>query len=241
MKQLEILAIIPARGGSKGVKRKNLRPLNNKPLIAWTFDAAKKSKLITRIVVTTEDSEIAEFSENSKVDVVHRPLELAQDHSTSVDAIKHCLETLEESDYRPDLIVLLQCTSPFRTTAQIDEAINLLLDNHEKFSALISVTKTEHPPWWLKTIDEEGRLHDFIQYDKDTYKRRQDFPPIYQLNGALYIIFTEKFYELNSLETENTYPYIMDVQSSIDIDTEHDLLLAELMQKALAETSNNDI
>lgn len=224
----KILCIIPARGGSKGVHRKNLRNLGNKPLIQWTIEEAKKSKHIDRIIISTEDKEIEEVCEKIGAEVIKRPMELAGDDSPTIDSILYTLNTLEDAEkYIPDYVILLQCTSPFRTAADIDAAIETLLNKDKNYKSLISVTKEENPPWWLKSINSDGTMKDFIPYDKKQYSRRQSFPLLYRLNGAIYICDIDELKKQRSFETENTLAYIMDSNSSIDIDTEDDLDLAE--------------
>lgn len=227
----KILCIIPARGGSKGVKKKNVRPFNGKLLIGWTIEEAKKSKFINRVVVSTEDMEVSQASRNFGAEIIDRPEELAQDTSSTVDVVLHTLDVLKKEDYHPEYIILLQCTSPLRTVRHIDEAINYFLENVERVNSLISVCKEEHPPWWLKKIDRDGCLEDFLQYDKVKYARRQDFPDVFKLNGAIYIVKTKKFYEHRAFQIDKTLGYVMDYASSFDIDTETDFLVAEFIKK----------
>lgn len=223
----KILAIIPARGGSKGVKRKNIRELNGKPLIAWTIVAAQKSNYIDRTVVVTEDLEIEHVSKNFNIEVMNRPENLAQDDSPTIDTIIYALEELEKEQYIPDYVMLIQCTSPLRTEKHIDEAILKILEAKETADALVSITKEEHPPYWLKSIDEKGYLKDFIEYDKKKYTRRQDFPNLYRLNGAIYIVKTEVLRDKRTFQPERTMAYIMDATASVDIDTEEDFRYIE--------------
>lgn len=225
----KILAIIPARGGSKGVKRKNLRILGNKSLINWSIEEVKKSKLVNKIVVSTEDDEIAKVSENAGVCIIKRPMELALDDSPTIDAIIYTLDKLKKQNYIPEYVMLLQCTTPFRKSTDIDNAIKLLIENEKKADSLISVSLEESIPYWLKTIDNDGFLNDFIKYDKKKFARRQDFKKVYRLNGAIYISKIDKIYENRSFESRRTISYIMDKQSSIDIDTENDLRYAEFI------------
>lgn len=225
----KILAIIPARGGSKGVKRKNVRQVKGIPLIGWTINEAKKSRFIEKIVVSTEDKEISGVSESFGAQVIRRPEMLARDDSPSIDAIFHVLDTLKGKGYVPEHVILLQPTSPLRIATQIDEALSKFIENSGLYDSLISVTEQEHPPAWMRTIDERGYLRDFMAYNKDSQIRRQDFQKVYRLNGAIYIIKTEKLYQNRGFETDRTLPYIMDDCSSMDIDTELDLEIAEFL------------
>ncbi|MEA5095139.1 MAG: acylneuraminate cytidylyltransferase family protein [Sedimentibacter saalensis] len=233
-----ILCIIPARGGSKGVHRKNIRNLGNKPLIQWTIDEAKKSKYISRIVISTEDKEIEEVCTEIGAEVIKRPIELATDDSPTIDSILYTLNILEDNEeFTPDYVMLLQCTSPFRTVTAIDASIETLLSDSKNSKSLISVTKEEHPPWWLKSINADGTLKDFILYDKKQYSRRQSFPPVYRLNGAIYICDINELKKNRSFETDKTLAYIMDSYSSMDIDTEEDLSLAEYILKKISKNT----
>ncbi|ABS39781.1 acylneuraminate cytidylyltransferase [Clostridium botulinum] len=223
----KILAIIPARGGSKGVKKKNIKNLAGKPLINWTIDEAKQSKYIDRIVVSTEDLEICTICNNFNTEVIVRPIELAQDDSPTIDSIIYTLDILKEQGYVPEYVILLQCTTPFRTVTNIDEAIENFLVKEKEVDSLVSVKEEEYPPYWLKRIGVDGVMYDFIEYNKFKFTRRQDFPKLYKLNGAIYISKTEKIYINNSFESNKSMAFIMDNRSSIDIDTEDDFKFAE--------------
>lgn len=227
VKQKKILAIIPARGGSKGLSRKNIADLNGKPLIAWTIEAAKSCRYMDRVVVSTEDEEIDSVSRESKAHVIKRPLDLSDDTTPTIDVVLHVLERLEEESYTPDYVMLLQCTSPLRTSSDIDRAIELFFNNEDSVDSLISVVKEEHPPWWLKTIGSDGLMKDFMESDKLKKTRRQDFPSVYRLNGAIYLAKTQALRAFRGFETGKTIPFIMSHRSSIDIDNELDLLIAQ--------------
>jgi len=223
-----ILCIIPARGGSKGLPKKNIKMLIDKPLIAWTINASIKSKYITKVVVSTEDSEIAKISKEYGADIILRPSELATDTATTMDVISHTVSFLENYEkYVPDYVVLLQCTSPIRNADHIDEAIELVLNNKTEVESLISVTKEEHPPWWLRTINTDGYIERYFEYDILKNARRQDFKDLYRPNGAIYIAKTEILLNVKSFQTSKTIPYIMDYQSSVDIDNEFQFELAK--------------
>lgn len=222
----KFLAIIPARGGSKRLPRKNVLELEGKPLIAWTIEAAIQSKYIDKILVTSDDKEILDAAEKLAVDSIVRPAELANDSATTFDAIKHAIENTA-GDY--DYIVLLQPTSPFRASIHIDEAIELLFEKRSE--AIVSVSEVEHSPLWTNTLPDDGSLEGFISDDVKN-KRSQDLPKFYALNGAIYIckrrrLLTEKtFFIKNRISA-----YIMNTISSIDIDTWLDFKLAEVVVK----------
>lgn len=223
----EVLAIIPARGGSKGVYRKNVRLLGDKPLIAWTIDEAKKSKNITKIIVSTDDHEIGKISERYGAQVIWRPKELSEDSSPTIDAVNHALDFLTIKGYVPDFVILLQCTSPFRTHVHMDEAISLLIDKSSLCDSVVAVAANDYPPYWLKRINDFGMLDNFIAYDSEKYSRRQDFEPLYRLNGAIYVSKLRELLQNHSFYSCRTCPYIMDEKSSIDIDTEADFEYAQ--------------
>lgn len=228
---MKILSIIPARGGSKGVPRKNIKDLNGKPLISYTIEAANKSKYIDRVVVSTDDLEIAEVSEKFGAEIpILRPTNLAGDLSPTVECVIHMLNYLkEEEEYVPTHIMLLQCTSPLRNHNHIDEAIEKFKDNREK--ALISVCESEVNPYWTN-IFEGNKLKPFI---KEGYSitRRQDLPEVYRVNGAIYLIEIETFLEKKTFQPESLTGYIMDSYSSVDIDTELDFKIAEVIMRDL--------
>ncbi len=161
------LAIIPARGGSKRLLRKNILPLVDKPLIVWTIEAAKKSKYINKIVVTSDDDEILNISKANGAEIIKRPDELATDTATSFDVIVHSIKSLEKYDY----VVLLQPTSPLRDQEDIDNAIELLLD--KSASAIISVCEVDHSPEWCNTLPENNDMSNFLPKSISN-KRSQD-------------------------------------------------------------------
>ena len=175
------LAIIPARGGSKRLPRKNILDLSGRPMISWSIDAGLKSKYIDKVVVSSDDDEILDIAKKFKAETVKRPGELASDIATSNDVVKHTLENIEEHDY----IVLLQPTSPLRNYKHIDEAIKLL--EKKSADAIISVCKTDHTPLWSNTLQEDGSLESFIK-DEVIDKRSQDLKDYYRL-----IKLNEKF------------------------------------------------
>ena len=219
------LAIIPARGGSKRLPRKNILDLCGKPLISWSIEATLKSKYISKVVVSSDDEEILNISSNFGADIIKRPYELANDTATTFDAIKHTINNLEKYDY----IVLLQPTSPLRNENQIDEAIELL--EEKQADAIVSVCEMDHSPLWSNTLPKDGNMNNFLR-DEVLNKRSQDLEKYYRVNGAIYICKTDKLLENKSFFLkDNIFAYIMDRKSSIDIDEEIDFLLAERVLK----------
>lgn len=228
---MKILAIIPARGGSKGLPRKNILDLCGKSLIAWTIEAALGSSYIDRVVVSTEDEEIAKIAREYGGEIPFlRPMELAQDRTPGMEPVLYTVKRLaKECSYLPDYVVLLQPTSPLRRTEHMDEAIELLLKSKESFDSLISVTELEHPVLWNKVMESDGRLEDYQQHDKGSAQLRQEVDTVYRLNGAIYISTTESLLQMRTFETERTMGYRMDRQSSVDIDTRIDFDWAEFL------------
>ena len=225
----KILALIPARGGSKGLPRKNIKPLLGKPLIAWTVEQAKNSKYIDKVVVSTDDEEIAEISKKYGAEVPFlRPKELARDDSPTIDAIIHAINWFEERGEFFDILILLQPTSPLRTTEDIDNAIELFLNNKDALS-LISVKENEHPPFW--SLEIENKFLKPLFGEEYFKKRRQELPKSYMPNGAIFISYVDILKKYKTFYTPKTIAYIMPPERSIDIDNEFDFLLAEFILK----------
>lgn len=220
-KNKTFLAIIPARGGSKRLPRKNALDLNGKPLIAYTIEAGLKSQYIDEVIVTSDNDEILDIAEEYGSLIIKRPEELASDTSTTFDAIKHTIENVKNYDY----VVLLQPTSPLRSEKDIDKAIELL--NNKSANAVVSICETDHSPLWSNTLPENLSMSNFLS-EKIANKRSQDLPRYYRLNGAIYICKTDKLLEEESFFLkENIYGMIMDRESSIDIDEKIDFKIAE--------------
>ncbi len=217
------LAIIAARGGSKRLPRKNVLDLCGKHLIAYTIEAALKSKYINKVIVSSDDDEILSISKEYGAEIIRRPDELASDTATTFDAIKHTIDNLEKYDY----IVLLQPTSPLRDEKHIDEAIELLVEKNA--DAVVSVCEMDHSPLWSNTLPKDGNMNNFLK-DEILNKRSQDLEKYYRLNGAIYICKTSKLLEEKSfILKEKIFAYIMDRKSSIDIDEEIDFKMANML------------
>ena len=225
MKSYKILAIIPARGGSKGIRRKNLQKLSGKPLIAHTIIAAKKTKSINKIIVSTDDKEIGKISKNNGAEVPFlRPKQISKDTSSTIEVIKHALKFLQENQsYVPDIIILLQPTSPLRTSQLITKTINTL--KKSKATSVITVSKiTKHPyaSYWLK--------NDFLKpFEKNftKYSRRQEFPDLFFPTGAVYTFWYDTLKKFNSLHGPKIKPIVVH-DEDIDIDNLRDLFFAEI-------------
>ena len=216
----DILAIIPARGGSKRLPGKNILDFAGKPLIAWTIDAALKSKYINNIIVSTDDAQIASIAKEygAKVPFL-RPDNLASDEATTIDVVLDLLSRISEK-YK--YIALLQPTSPLRTYQHIDESVEQLGDK----DSVVSVVKTEHPLEWCNTLPSDKNLDNFID-DSVRNKRSQDLPDRYRINGAIYIVKTDVLLRVKSFLLEKgAVAYVMDRYSSIDIDHKQDFIIA---------------
>ena len=217
-----VLAIIPARGGSKGLPRKNILPMAGKPLIAWTIDAASKSKYIDRCIVSTDDSEITQTAKKYGADVPFiRPAALATDKANSSDVILHAIEALNENY---DLVVLLQPTSPLRDENLIDNGIECFVK--AEADSLVSVTDLDHPVEWAFPL-VNSKIPPQVIKELQGGRRRQDYSKRYQLNGALYICEVETFIISHTFFMDSTFAFQMDNQHSVDIDNLIDIKLAE--------------
>jgi len=225
---MNILALIPARGGSKGIPRKNLAQLCGRPLITWTIAAARSASCITRIVVSTDDGEVSRVArENGAEAPFLRPAELATDTTPGIEPVIHAVEWLDANErYQPDLVMLLQPTSPLRTSADIQASVELF--NKSGADAVVSVTEAEHHPYWMKRFGPGGRLEDFVRLG-EVPARRQDLPPAYALNGAIYLIKREVLLSGRTLFPADTAGYVMPRERSLDIDSLLDLRVAGLL------------
>lgn len=231
MEKYEILGLIPARGGSKGIPKKNIARLCRKPLIIYTIEEALKSKYLTRVVTSTEDKEIACIAKNSGSEVIMRPRDLARDFTPTFPVVEHALNYLKKQDsFKPDLIVLLQPTAPLRKALFVDDAIEILLKNIKRADAIVSLCKVDEPhPYKLKVI-RNGLVQPLMKGDKG-FRPRQLLPAVYRLNGAFYIVKTAVCLKKKTLLPNRTLPYLMQEEFSVNMDTPSDLILAEYFMK----------
>lgn len=220
-----ILAVITARSGSKSVPRKNIAPLGGKPLIAWTIEAALGAPSLDRVVVSTDDEEIAEVSRTWGAEVPFmRPSELAEDASPHIPVVQHAVDWIEtHGEDFPDWIMLLQPTTPFRTSEDLEAAVRMI--QYGACDSVLSVCEAATHPFLAKRISPEGRIEDFVQVPEG-YLARQALPPAYALNGALYLVRRDVLMEQGTFQTQQTCAYIMPAERSLDIDTAWDLALA---------------
>jgi CMP-N-acetylneuraminic acid synthetase len=231
---MEILALVPARGGSKGVPRKNIKLLAGEPLIAYAIREARKSQFITRLMVSTEDEEIAKVANAHKAETPFlRPAELALDHVTDLPVFQHCLHWLEEHQaYTPDIVVHLRPTAPLRTSIHIDQAIKLLLDSPQADSVRTVTVADQHPlkMWSVKN----GQLIPFVPSQlyglTEAYNMpRQQLPAAYIQNGSVDVVRTEVILHKNSMTGDVIKAVIMDSAESVNIDSPLDWDLAEIL------------
>ena len=221
---MKTIALIPARGGSKGIPRKNIKIFNSKPLIYWTIQAALESKYIDRVIVSTEDEEIAEIAKRYTAEVPFlRPKELAEDDSLGIDPVIHALEMLPNVED----ILLMQPTSPLRKTHHIDEIFQLREKLKSDSAVSISLSR-KHPNLFFK-INSENIISPFSKDFKSL--PRQKYSDLYTVNGSLYLSSKKSILLNNSFFTSKTVGYIMPEKYSIDIDTQLDWDIAEFLMK----------
>ena len=221
----KVLGIITAKGQSRGLPNKNLHSFCGKPLIWWTIKAAKNSKYITKTVVSSECSKILTMSRGYGVDTVERPKELARDNTTSASVIKQVVNYLRDAEgYSPEILVLLQPTSPLRSEEDIDNALELYFQS--SCSAVISGYKLQRNPLKDFLLNEDGTLSTILD-DGSAFLPRQELPQAFRPNGAIYIIDAPLFMQTQTLLTNNTKPFFMEKERSIDIDNIKDLKTAE--------------
>ena len=225
-KNKRILAIIPARSGSKGIKHKNIIDLNGKPLISYSIEAGLKSKYIDKVIVSTDGEEIAEVARKYGAEVPFlRPKDLASDTSKSIDVVIHAIEQLKMREEEYDYCVLLQPTQPLRKSEHIDESIEKIIN--KKAESLVSVCEVEEHPILMRRICDDKLIN---LLEGSSTVRRQDFEKVYIVNGAIYINQIDKL-SLNTSLNDNITPYIMKREYSVDIDTIADLKVAEKFLK----------
>ena len=220
-KNYKILAVVPARGGSRGIPHKNIVKVKGKELITYTLDAARASKYIDKIIVSTDDSSIGEVALREGAEVLNRPKELAQDTSRTIDVLLHVVEKMDECF---DYLVLLQPTQPLRTALHIDEALEMMIDN--QYPSLLSISPARNHPLLLRRMDPEGKLTSMLPCQSTV--RRQDFPDYYVVNGAIYINRIRDLTAETSLN-DNLYGYEMPSEFDLDIDEQRDLLVLEAL------------
>jgi CMP-N,N'-diacetyllegionaminic acid synthase len=209
---LSVLALIPARGGSKGLPGKNIRPAGGRPLIHYTIDAARAARTVDRVVLSSNDDAIIEAARTAGCEVpFKRPPPLATDEATSIDVVLHALDALP----RHDLVVLLQPTSPLRSAADIDAACTRLVECDAP--SCVSVTLAEHSPYWMYSLVPGHRMKPLLPLPPGS--RRQDLPPAWRLNGAVYVARTDWLRRTRAFVGTDSVALEMPAERSLDIDT----------------------
>jgi len=234
-----VLGIVPARGGSKRLPGKNLVCAADKPLLGWTLEAGLKSKLIDKLILSTDHQIVDDVGRRFGVDeVLIRPALLGEDDASMSAVIRQVLQALQERGEKFDYFILLQPTSPLRTSKHIEEAFMLL--GEADAVGVISVCQTEHPTEWMGKLSPDGLLNSFFR-QTELDRRSQEFSPSYQINGAIYIVPVKQFLEERTLFLSNgMVAYVMDRMDSVDIDDEHDLRLAEWLLRRREEKQSLD-
>lgn len=219
----KILGLIPARGGSKGLPRKNVLPVAGKPLIAWTIDAAKQSRHLDRLVLSSDDEEIMATARRFGCDVpFRRPNSLADDAATTIDVAKHALQALPGYD----ILVVLQPTSPLRSSNDIDAAVERLITTQA--DSCVTVNEPDKSPYWSYSVSNNGLIEPLIDAQL-ALKRRQELPPAYVINGAVYAAKTAWLMRQNGFVGSNTVASVMPAGRSLDVDTLQDLRVSEIL------------
>jgi N-acylneuraminate cytidylyltransferase/CMP-N,N'-diacetyllegionaminic acid synthase len=231
----KVLGLITARGGSKGIPGKNITLLGDKPLIAWTIESALNASVIDKLVVSTDSKQIADVSKDWGAEVPFvRPLELSGDNSPHIDVLIHAVMWLRENaDYFPDYVMLLQPTSPFRTTDDIEKSARLAFESDA--DCIISVQESLSHPYTMTQITDNNMFSGFLMsaHQRDEYQNRQTRPQFYSLNGAIYLIKVDVLLETNTIYPDFTMTYMMPEERSLDIDTAWDLNIANLVMEQL--------
>lgn len=230
-KDNKILGLIPARGGSKGLPRKNIKSLSDKPLIAWTIEQALASKYPDNVVVSTDDKEIAEVSQKFGVEVPFlRPKEIASDTTSIIDVISHVIDFFKNRGVSFDYIALLEPTSPLRKEHDIDEAVKLLIDNEMKADSLVSIGEVhlEHPSIMKEVI--KGYVMPYKKASKNIF-RRQDLDKVFFPYGVIYMSKVEKLIKTKTFYQEKTIPYFIERWQNYEIDDMYDFVCVEAVLK----------
>jgi CMP-N-acetylneuraminic acid synthetase len=211
---VNIIGIITARGGSRGIPRKNIKDLNGKPLIAYTIEVGKKSRHLNRVIVSTDDVEIADVAKTWGAEVpCMRPEEFARDNTPTLPVIQHMTRHIEETE-KVDIVVTLQPTSPLRTAEDIDGAVQKLIDTNA--DTVVSVVEVKHHPYLTFKLDGD-KLEPLYCMEKRL--RRQELPTIYALNGAVYVTRRDTLLNRNSIYGDDNRGYVMPEERSMDIDS----------------------
>ena len=226
---MKTIAIIPARSGSKGLPDKNIKPLNGKPLLAYSIEAALASGMFDTVHVSTDSERYADIARQYGADVPFlRSAEASSDTASSEDAIREVLRRYEEMGQRFDAFMLLQPTSPLRTADDIRAAFGVM--EEKQAESIVSVCEIEHSPLWCNTLPPDGSMRAFIRTGGN--KRRQQLETYYRLNGAIYLVKTGHFLQSHTFYGDGCYACIMSAERSVDIDSPIDFMIAECLLNA---------
>jgi len=232
---MKVLGIIPARGKSKRVPKKNIRPFAGKPLIAYTIENSLQSTRISRLIVSTDSEEIAETARRYGADVPFmRPSCLAEDATPDQPVFRHALEWLREHEnYEPDIVLNLRPTTPFKTPQIIDKVIQRMVDTNADVVRTMTRIEGVHHPYWMYTLSEEGDANPFVDHiDIARYYQRQLLPDVYRINGVVDAMRTQIIHDGDILSTRNMVGVVIAPEDSIDIDSEFDFRVCELLMKS---------
>ncbi len=225
---MKVVAIIPARSGSKGIHLKNIKKLNGKPLIQYTIDVAKKCKMIDRIFVSTDSQKIANISKKLGAEVPFlRPKKISGDFSPMYEVVKHAIDFLKNESYIPDIIIILQPTSPFRSYKQVDKEIRIF--SKSKATSLVEVKKIDNHPY--KSFKKKNEFLLPLKKDFQKFHARQMLPDIFYPTGSVFILREKTLKKFNSIYGNKILSYEQK-QDVIDIDTQFDFFIAEIMMKS---------
>jgi CMP-N,N'-diacetyllegionaminic acid synthase len=223
--QSQVIGLITARGGSKGIPRKNIMPIAGHPLLWWTITAAKQARRLSRLIVSTDDPEIAQLAREYGAEVpFERPSALAQDNTPHIPVMLHALDWLENNGGLSEYLFLLQPTSPLRTTEDIDAAIALATER--RVDGVVGVVEANRHPYLIKKILSDGVLEDYVA-NPQGHVLRQDFPPAYAVNGAVYVNRCSSLRRDRTILPKGTLAYPMPVARSLDLDSPLDFMLVE--------------
>ncbi len=225
-----IVSIIPVRGGSKGINRKNIRLLAGKPLLWYTIESARQSSMLDMIVVSTDDDEIAHYALSEGIRVIRHPARLSKDDSPTYPVVKWALNRMRSQGIEPQICAVLRATSPLRAPKDIDEAINLLLHNKQADSVVSVVPAEGIHPIRLKRVLPDKRIVDAYEAEGNYPKRRQELELLYLRNGAIYVAWATVIDEMGMWGT-HCLAYVMPEERSININTEFQFKVAELIVK----------
>lgn len=221
-----VIALVPARGGSKSVPRKNLTLLAGQPLISYTIQAAQKAAYVDSVWVSSDDAEILGVSSALGAKTIKRPSALADDEASAIGVVKHFIESIPKALYKPNtMIVYLQPTSPFRNESHIDQALKAMVSTSA--DGVMSVVEADKPPQKAFQLDEKGRLISLFD-ERLSNARRQDLPRCFYPNGAIYAFRISAFLARDGFPSNGSIPFVMSTSESIDIDTLEDLARAEI-------------